>query len=82
VWPFKKTHESPQEIAAEEKLDEATRDVGWDEFDKEERRETLGGGFGVLTGELFPEERAGDVDRDPAGKESLRDTLHEGDEKT
>jgi hypothetical protein len=82
MWPFKKRQETPQEIAAEEKLDEATRGVAWDEFDKEERRETLGGGFGVLTGELFPEERAGDVDRDPAGKESLRDVLHDADEKS
>ena len=67
MWPFKKKQESPLEIAAEERLDEATREIGWDEFDKEERRETLGAGFGPLTGELFPEERAGDVDRDPAG---------------
>jgi hypothetical protein len=37
MWPFKKRKpESPQEIAAEQKLDEATREVAWAEFDEKD----------------------------------------------
>ena len=32
----------------EEKLDQATRDVAWEEFDKEGERETSAGFFGPL----------------------------------
>lgn len=82
MWPFKKRKpESPEEIAAEERLDEATREAAWDEFDKEERRETLTLGFGPLTGELMPEERAGGPDRDPGEEHAVRDALRGDDEK-
>ena len=37
--------ESPQEKEALEKLDEETRDVAWDEFDKEADRELNTGGW-------------------------------------
>ena len=46
MWPFKKKQESLEEIAAEQRLDEATREVAWDEFDKEAAREAA---FGPLT---------------------------------
>jgi hypothetical protein len=83
MWPFKKRKpESPEEIAAEKRLDEVTREVAWDEFDKEERRETLTLGFGPLTGELMPEERAGGPDRDPGYERPMRDVLREADEKS
>ena len=45
MWPFKRKKESPQEIAAEERLDEATREVAWDEFGKEAAREAPAGPF-------------------------------------
>ena len=34
MWPFKRKKESPQEIAAEKKLDEVTREAAWGEFDE------------------------------------------------
>jgi hypothetical protein len=46
MWPFKKKQETPAEIAAEKRLDEATREVAWDEFDKEAAREAA---LGPLT---------------------------------
>jgi len=46
MWPFKKKQESPEEIAAEQRLDEATREVAWGEFDKEAAREAA---LGPLT---------------------------------
>jgi hypothetical protein len=39
MWPFKKKPESPEEIAAEEKLDEATREVASAELQKEADRQ-------------------------------------------
>lgn len=39
MWPFKRKPESPQEIAAEQRLDEATREVAWGEFGKESAHE-------------------------------------------
>jgi len=39
---FKRKPESPQEIAAEERLDEVTREVASQELDKEGSRETRG----------------------------------------
>jgi hypothetical protein len=41
MWPFKRKKESPQEIAAEERLDDVTREVAWDEFDKAKTRGAL-----------------------------------------
>ena len=48
MWPFKKKRESPEEIAAEERLDEATREVAWGEFDKEAAREAALGPLAPL----------------------------------
>ena len=39
MWPFKRKQESSEEIAAEKRLEEATGEVAWDEFDKEADRE-------------------------------------------
>jgi hypothetical protein len=52
VGLFKSKPESPAELEAEQTLDEATRSVGWDEFEKEGERERefpLRGFFGPLT---------------------------------
>jgi hypothetical protein len=80
MWPFKRKPESPQEIAAEERLDEATREVAWGEFDKEAGREAPLGPFAPLglTGAT-----QGPVagDPDPGDEHGLRDALHEGEEK-
>jgi hypothetical protein len=79
MWPFKRKQESPQEIAAEKKLDEVTREVGWDEFDKEAGREApLGpleplGLIGAIQGPL-------EGDPDPGDEHGLRDALREGAE--
>jgi len=70
MWPFKKKQESPQEIAAEERLDEATREVAWDEFDKNE-------GTGP-TGLFVPPPRHGG-DPDPTDERGLRDALRDGE---
>jgi hypothetical protein len=93
MWPFKRKQESPQEIAAEKKLDEATREVAWDEFGKEAVREQQGGFFGPLKlsfrrekpdplhhveGDPVPEPVD---DSDPGDERGLRDALR-GDEKT
>ncbi len=43
MWPFKRKKESPQEIAAEKKLDEVTREVALQELDKEAVREQQAG---------------------------------------
>lgn len=81
MWPFKRKKESPQEIAAEKRLDEVTSEVAWDELDKEERRETLGPYFGPMTGEVMPQERAGGPDRDPSDEHGLRDALRKSAEE-
>jgi hypothetical protein len=86
--------ESPEEKQALEKLDEETRDVGWEEFDKEADRELNTGGwwsFGPLArfgrprlfrrveGDPEPEPVG---DEDPGDEHGLRDALREGDEKS
>jgi hypothetical protein len=84
---FKRKPESPQEIAAEERLDEVTREVASQELDKEGSRETRGF-FGPLTLWFRARPRAlrwvrGDPvpepvdDPDPGNEEGLRDVLHE-----
>jgi len=84
---FKRKPESPQEIAAEERLDEVTREVASQELDKDGSREQRGF-FGPLTlwfrarpralrwvrGDAVPEPRD---DPDPGSEEGLRDVLHE-----
>jgi hypothetical protein len=80
VWPFKRKKESPEEIAAEERLDEATREVAWGEFDKEAAHEA---GMGPLSplGLTGATEGPLQGDPDPTDEQGLRETLHEGDEK-
>jgi hypothetical protein len=85
--------EPPEEKQALDKLDEETREVAWDEFDKEADRElnTGGGhrGFLFLFGRrrLFhrvkgdPEPEPVD-DEDPGDEHGLRDALREGEEKS
>ena len=87
--------ESPEEKQALEKLDEETRDVGWEEFDKEADRELNTGWswFGRLPLALFGRPRLfrrvkGDPVREPVDDEDrgdeqgLRDALRDGDEKS
>ena len=81
MWPFTKKHESPEEVAAEQKLDEATQEVAWDEFDKEAAREAPLGPFaplgieGAIAGPL-------QGDPDPGEEHALRDALHDDDQKS
>jgi hypothetical protein len=81
MWPFKRKPESPEEIAAEERLDEATREVAWDEFDKEAAREA---GFGPLAplGMIGATQGPLKDDPDPGGEQGLRDALHDGEEES
>jgi len=80
MWPFKKKQESPQEIAAEEKLDEVTRGVTWNEFDKEAAHQAALGPFeplgmtGLTQGPLKG-------DPDPGDEHGLHDALREGEEE-
>jgi hypothetical protein len=80
MWPFKRKQESPQEIAAVERLDEATREVAWDEFDKEAAREGTAAHFGPLglggatSGPL-------EGDPDPGDEHGLRDALRDDDDE-
>ena len=85
--------ESPEEKAALEKLDEETREVAWEEFDKEADREL---NTGRMSGSwlrrfgrprLFhrvkgdPEPEPVD-DEDPGDERGLRDVLRDSDEKS
>jgi hypothetical protein len=86
--------ESPEEKQALEKLDEETRDVGWDEFDKEADRELntwswWGGLPFALVGRprLFRRvkgdpEREPVNDEDPGDERGIRDALGDPDEKS
>jgi hypothetical protein len=81
------------ETPAEKALDEATREVAWEEFDKEADRELNTGGwwswgplarfgrprlFRRVKGDPEPEPAA---DEDPGDEHGLRDSVREGDEK-
>jgi len=79
MWPFKKKQESPQEVAAEERLDEATREVAWGEFDKEAAKEAPVGPLAPL-GLTGATEGPLEGDPDPGDEHGLRDALHDGDE--
>jgi hypothetical protein len=81
MWPFKRKTESPAEIAAEERLDEATRDVAWDEFDKEARREAALGPLSPL-GLIGATEGPPKGDSDPGDEHGLRESLRDADEQT
>ncbi|MDX6480436.1 MAG: hypothetical protein QOG85_946 [Gaiellaceae bacterium] len=85
MWPFKKKPESPEEIAAEEKLDRVTREVAAAELDKEAAVEAVTGGFSAATGGMIgnplqPLEETGAMsgplhgDPDPVGEKGLRET--------
>jgi hypothetical protein len=88
--------ESPQEKEALAKLDEETREVAWDEFDKEADRELNTRGviaqfFGGLARfgrprsfhrvEGDPELEPVD-DEDPGDEHGLRDAMHDDEHKT
>ena len=74
--------ESPQEKEALEKLDEETREVGWDEEDKELTRERqFWFGFGWLTSIFHPVRFWSKGDPMPGSEPGLGDALHD-DEKT
>jgi hypothetical protein len=85
--------ESPQEKQALAKLDEETREVAWDEFDKESDRELSTGGwwsrrplarfgrprlFRRVKGDPEPEPVDDD---DPGDEHGLRDAFREGAEE-
>jgi hypothetical protein len=85
--------ESPEEKQALEKLDQETREVAWDEFDKEADREVntwrKSGGWLGRFGRIRPFRRVkGDPepepvdDPDPGDEHGLRDALHEGEGKS
>ena len=97
MWPFKRKPESPQEIAAEGRLDEATREVAFEELDKEAVREQQGGFLGPLTfafrrekpdplqrvkGDPVPEPVNDPDPGDEHGLRGLRDALRGNDEQS
>jgi hypothetical protein len=69
VWPFKRKPESPEEIAAEKKLDEVTRDVAWTEWD----------GEGPATPGLYFHPRVSG--REPKDEHGLREAFRQGAEE-
>jgi len=88
--------ESPEKKQALAKLDEETREVGWDEFDKEADREfNTEGAIARFMGGIArygrprrfrhvkgdPELEPVD-DEDPGDEHGLRDALREADEKS
>jgi hypothetical protein len=74
--------ESPEEKAAFEKLDEESRDVGWEEEDKELAREgQFAFGFGWLTSIFHPIRFWSKGDPMPGSEPGLRDALREGEEE-
>ena len=85
--------ESPEEKAALEKLDEETRQVGWEEFDKEADRELNTGAWwsrrplGWLGRPRLFRRVKGDPllepvdDDDPGDEHGLRDALRKGAEE-
>jgi hypothetical protein len=73
MWPFKKKQESPEEIAAEKKLDEVTFEVAAGELDKEPP-----GMFGALQGPRKGEPAPGS---EPGLREAFREGAEERKEK-
>jgi hypothetical protein len=81
MWPFKKRKsESPEEIAAEKKLDEVTREVAWGEFGKEAARESVLAPIEPLGEEGLRQEPLLE-DPDPGDEHGLRDAMREGEEE-
>jgi hypothetical protein len=79
VWPFKRKKESPQEIAALERLDEGTREVAAGELDKEAARQAPMGPFAPL-GLAGATEGPLEGDPDPGDERGLRETFRQGAE--
>jgi hypothetical protein len=74
--------ESPEEKEALAKLDEETREVGWEEEDKELAREgQFSFGFGWLTSIFHPVRFWSKGDPRPGSELGLRDALRD-DEKS
>ena len=74
--------ESPEEKEALAKLDEETRDVGWDEEDKELAREgQFAFGFGWLTSIFHPNRFWSKGDPLPGSEPGLRDALRAGEKE-
>jgi hypothetical protein len=71
----------PEEIAAEKRLDEVTREVAWGEFDKEAAHEAPMGPFAPL-GMTGATEGPLKGDPDPTDEHGLREALREGEEKS
>ena len=82
MWPFKKKRESPAEIAAEEKLDEATREVAEGELEKESAREApfFLNPVATLAREGLSQPPLHE-DPDPSDDRSMHDVMHEDDAK-
>jgi hypothetical protein len=86
--------ESPEEKQALEKLDEETREVGWDEFDKEADRELNTGGWWSRRSlarlgrpRIFRRIKGGPLqepvdDDDPGDERGLRDALRDDVDKS
>jgi hypothetical protein len=73
--------ESPEQKQALEKLDEETREVGWEEEDKELAREVqFAFGFGWLTAIFHPVRFWSKGDPMPGSERGLRDALHDDEE--
>jgi len=83
MWPFRKKQESPEEVAAEKRLDEATREVALGEFEKEALRQAPLGSSALLGGLEGAGAMRRPVHEDPApGDEpGLRDALHDNNQK-
>jgi len=74
--------ESPEEKEALAKLDEETREVGWDEEDKELAREgQFAFGLGWLTSIFHPIRFWSKGDPTPGSEPGLRDALREGEQE-
>jgi hypothetical protein len=74
--------ESPEEKEALAKLDEETREVGWEEEDKELAREgQFAFGFGWLTSVFHPVRFWSKGDPAPGSEHGLRDALREGEQE-
>lgn len=73
--------DSPEEKEALAKLDEETREVGWEEEDKELARDVrFSFGFGWLTSIFHPVRFWSKGDPTPGSERGLREALHDGEE--
>jgi hypothetical protein len=73
--------DSPEEKEALARLDEETREVGWEEEDKELAREVqFSFGFGWLTSIFHPVRFWSKGDPMPGSERGLRDALHDDEQ--